>query len=178
MSQGGFLSLRAALTAPERVRALVLMDTRPGVEDPAARPVYDQLMAAWMTPDGPPQEVIDTVAMIILGPGYDGTAQWQERWRAMPEGEVRENYATLMSREDDVAPRVAELTMPALVVHGADDLAIPLDAARGVRRPRCRTRSSSSSRARVTPRTSRTPMRSTPRSSRSSRVSDGFRAAG
>jgi len=27
MSQGGFLSLRAALTAPERVRALVLLDT-------------------------------------------------------------------------------------------------------------------------------------------------------
>ena len=26
MSQGGFLSLRAALTAPERVRALVLID--------------------------------------------------------------------------------------------------------------------------------------------------------
>lgn len=130
MSQGGFLSLRAALTAPERVRALVLMDTRPGVEDPAARPVYDQLMAAWMTPDGPPQEVIDTVAAIILGPGYDATPQWQDRWRAMPKAEVQENYATLMSREDDVAPRVAELTMPALVVHGADDLAIPLDAAR------------------------------------------------
>ena len=36
MSQGGFLSLRAALTAPERVRALVLIDTQAGVEDPAA----------------------------------------------------------------------------------------------------------------------------------------------
>ena len=34
MSQGGFLSLRAALTAPERVRALVLIDTQAGVEDP------------------------------------------------------------------------------------------------------------------------------------------------
>src|SRR5687767_11245414 len=34
MSQGGYLSLRAALTSPERVRALVLIDTQSGVEDP------------------------------------------------------------------------------------------------------------------------------------------------
>src|SRR5712691_5538863 len=34
MSQGGFLSLRAALLAPERVRALVLLDTQAGVDDP------------------------------------------------------------------------------------------------------------------------------------------------
>ena len=32
MSQGGFLSLRVALTAPERVRALILLDTQAGVE--------------------------------------------------------------------------------------------------------------------------------------------------
>jgi len=29
MSQGGFLSLRAALLAPRRVRGLVLIDSRP-----------------------------------------------------------------------------------------------------------------------------------------------------
>ena len=40
MSQGGFLSLRAALLAPERVRALVLIDTQAGVEDPERLPAY------------------------------------------------------------------------------------------------------------------------------------------
>src|ERR1700679_3981509 len=34
MSQGGFLSLRAALLSPDRVRALVLIDTQSGPEDP------------------------------------------------------------------------------------------------------------------------------------------------
>src|SRR3984893_13871949 len=38
MSQGGFLSLPVALTAPERVKALALIDTQAGTEDPAARP--------------------------------------------------------------------------------------------------------------------------------------------
>lgn len=131
MSQGGYLSLRAALTAPERVRALVLIDTQTGVEDPEKLAGYDQLLDAWtQTPGGPPQEVLDTVATIILGPGYAGTPAWQERWRAMPAAKVRQVYATLTSREDDVAPRLAELTMPALVVHGSEDLAIEVALAR------------------------------------------------
>jgi pimeloyl-ACP methyl ester carboxylesterase len=130
MSQGGFLSLRAALSWPERVRGLVLMDTQPGVEDPAKVPAYDALMLAWMAPEGPPQEVVDTVAAIVIGPGYPDTPGWQERWRAMPKPAVQQAYRTLMDREDDVAPRLGELTVPALVVHGNEDLAISLDVAR------------------------------------------------
>lgn len=130
MSQGGFLSFRAALIAPERVRGLVLMDTQPGPEDPAKVAGYDQLQQAWLAPEGPPQEVLDTVATIIIGPGYEDTPRWQARWRATPKDTVRQIYTTLMTREDDVAPRLAELTIPALVVHGAEDLAIELDVAR------------------------------------------------
>jgi pimeloyl-ACP methyl ester carboxylesterase len=130
MSQGGFLSLRAALTAPQRVRALVLMDTQPGTENPANVDGYNQLMEAWMMPDGPPQAVIDTVAAIILGAGYEDTPAWQARWREMPKAKVKQAYETLMSRQDDVSPRVSELTMPALVVHGEQDVAIELDVAR------------------------------------------------
>ena len=40
MSQGGFLLLRAALLAPKRVRALVLIDTQAGPEDPERMPAY------------------------------------------------------------------------------------------------------------------------------------------
>lgn len=130
MSQGGYLSLRAALTAPERVRALVLIDTQAGVEDPAKLPGYDQLLDAWTAPDGPPQEVLDIVAGIILGQSYEGTADWQERWRAMPKERVRQVYETLRTREDDVMARLGELTMPAIVIHGEHDAAIELDVAR------------------------------------------------
>src|SRR5580704_2373745 len=48
MSQGGFLSLRTALLAPERVRALVLIDTQAGVEDPAVAPSYEQMEEIWL----------------------------------------------------------------------------------------------------------------------------------
>lgn len=130
MSQGGYLSLRAALTAPDRVRALVLMDTQPGPEDAEKAAGYHGLIDAWTAPGGPPQAILDTVAQIILGPGWAGTPAWQERWRQLPMDRVRQVFATLVGREDDVAGRVGELTMPALVVHGSDDLAIDVDIAR------------------------------------------------
>jgi pimeloyl-ACP methyl ester carboxylesterase len=130
MSQGGYLSLRAALTAPERVRALVLMDTQPGAEDPEKIAGYDQLTEAWLAPGGPPQEVVDTVAAIILGPGYPDAARWMDPVKEVPEPTMRQIYSTLVTREDDVTPRLAELTMPALVIHGDQDLAIELETAR------------------------------------------------
>ena len=64
MSQGGFVSLRAALTAPDRVRALVLIDSQAGQEDPAVAPGYEQLHQAWL--DHGPAPVQEMVASIIL----------------------------------------------------------------------------------------------------------------
>jgi pimeloyl-ACP methyl ester carboxylesterase len=124
MSQGGFLSFRAALKEPERVRALVLMDTQTGVEGAEKIQAYNQLVELWTAPDGPPQQVLDTVSAIILGPDFAEAPHWQERWVAMPNSHVRQAYETLVSRADDVAPRLSELTMPALVLHGEQDLAI------------------------------------------------------
>ena len=80
MSQGGFLWLRAALTAPDRVRALVLIDSQAGLEDPAWRRAYEQMHQVWLEHGpGPVQEV---VASIILGPGrWDGWyAKWNEQY--------------------------------------------------------------------------------------------------
>src|ERR1700685_3646022 len=48
LSQGGFLLLRAALSAPARVRALVLIDTQSGLEDPARMAGYLQMQETWL----------------------------------------------------------------------------------------------------------------------------------
>lgn len=125
MSQGGFLSMRAALTAPERVRALVLIDTQAGTEDPAKLEGYNQLVEAWFAPTGPPQEVLDIVTSIIIGPDYDGSPAWQEKWRGIGEQQMRQIYATLTGR-DDIWDRIGEIRQPTLVIHGDSDAAIEL----------------------------------------------------
>src|SRR6516225_6439653 len=48
MSQGGFLSLRAAMLAPRRVRGLILIDSQAGTEAEDSRPGYEQLHQMWL----------------------------------------------------------------------------------------------------------------------------------
>lgn len=128
MSQGGFVSLRAALLAPERVRGLILLDTQSGCEDPALVPSYDLLHATWLeSGPGPVQEV---VASIILGPGE--WPEWYAAWAALAPEQMSLAYRCLMDR-DDITARLGEITCPALIVHGTDDAAIPFAKAEALR---------------------------------------------
>jgi len=135
MSQGGFLSLRAALTAPDRVRALVLIDSQAGQEDPAVAPGYEQIHQTWLEHGpGPVQEV---VASIILGPGqWDGWyAKWSEQytqWAPDDLAQLTWPFRCLMDR-DDITGRLAGITCPTLIVHGTADAGIPLARAETVR---------------------------------------------
>ena len=126
MSQGGFISLRVALLAPERVRALILLDTQAGTEDPAVIPLYQGMVDAWVA-DGPTEDLAATVAGLIIGdPAL--SADWITRWRARPQESLSQPGTTLLTR-DSLWDRLVEITAPALVVHGTADVAISLDHA-------------------------------------------------
>lgn len=130
MSQGGFLSLRAALTAPERVRALILMDTQAGGEDPALAEGYEQMIDTWMAA-GPVDELTDIIANIIIAEPV-ANAEWVAKWKELDERAGREGMkeagACLLGR-DDITDRLGEITCPALVIHGTEDTAITMDQA-------------------------------------------------
>jgi pimeloyl-ACP methyl ester carboxylesterase len=126
MSQGGFLSLRAALLAPERVRALVLLDTQAGLEDPANVEVYAGMLDTWVSV-GPVDELTSVVADIIVAQP-DENARWIAKWRARPAAPMRQAGDCLLGR-DDITDRLGEITCPALVVHGTSDTAIPMERA-------------------------------------------------
>lgn len=126
MSQGGFISLRVALAAPERVRGLVLIDTQAGTEDPDVAPLYQGMIDDWTT-NGVSDEVASVVASIILG-DPTLTDYWTAVWKARPKELMAQPSHTLMTR-DDIWDRVPEITAPALVIHGTADAAIGMDKA-------------------------------------------------
>ena len=126
MSQGGFISMRAALRAPDRVLGLGLIDTQAGVEAEEVRPAYDAMIDQWTT-SGPSAELASAVANIIMSSGYDDS-RWIAKWQARPKESIREPYRALMSR-DDLSDRLADITAPAIVFHGEVDTAIPMDKA-------------------------------------------------
>jgi 3-oxoadipate enol-lactonase len=128
MSQGGFLSLRAALLAPERVRALVLIDTQAGQEDPALAPSYQQMEEIWLAQG--PEPVQEIVASIILG-GVD-PQPWFAKWAGLDRAGLQHSFRCLMDR-DDITGRIGEISAPALIVHGTADAAIPMAKAEELR---------------------------------------------
>jgi 3-oxoadipate enol-lactonase len=126
MSQGGFLSIRAALTAPDRVLGLGLIDTQAGTESEEMRPAYDAMLNEWTT-NGPSDALAGAVAGIIMSPGYDHS-HWIAKWQARPRDFILRPYRTLMER-DDISDRLADINAPAIVFHGEADVAIPMEKA-------------------------------------------------
>jgi pimeloyl-ACP methyl ester carboxylesterase len=129
MSQGGFVSLRVALTAPDRVRGLILLDTQAGTEDPEVVPLYQAMLDEWVTV-GPSDQIAEVVAGLILGqPAL--TEEWVPRWRARPHQSLAMPGRALITR-DDVTDRLGEIGAPAVVVHGTADASITMDKARAL----------------------------------------------
>jgi 3-oxoadipate enol-lactonase len=126
MSQGGFLSLRAALLAPEQVRALVLIDTQAGVEDPKRLPAYRQMQATWLQV-GPVDELAEGIANLIIGDPVLNEV-WIAKWRELSIESMRAPADCLFER-DDISERLSEISCPAIVFHGTADQSIEIERA-------------------------------------------------
>ena len=127
MSQGGFLSLRFALAHPQRTAGLVLIDTQSGREDPEKAQQYDVMHEVW-TGSGASDQLLEMVAAIIVGNRRSESAQWIAKWKAMDPARLTSIYRTLMDR-DDLTERLAEIRVPAVVIHGTEDVAIDISLA-------------------------------------------------
>jgi pimeloyl-ACP methyl ester carboxylesterase len=126
MSQGGFCSLRVALLAPERVRALVLIDTQAGAEEPDKVELYGDMIEAWVSV-GPGDGLAQIIAGIIIDdPAHDD--DWIAKWQARDRELLREPGRCLLGR-DDITDRLGEISCPAFVVHGTNDGAISIELA-------------------------------------------------
>jgi 3-oxoadipate enol-lactonase len=137
MSQGGFLSLRAALLAPHRVKGLVLIDTQSGTEDPERLPAYRQMAETWLQV-GPVDELADAISALIIGdPALN--AAWIAKWHELPRDNMRQVSDCLFDR-DDITDRIHEITCPAIVFHGTADASIEIDLGEALCRglPGCR----------------------------------------
>jgi pimeloyl-ACP methyl ester carboxylesterase len=126
-SQGGYAALRAALRHPARVRALVLIDTRAGVDEEPVREAYRQTLETWRE-NGPVAPLVEGLMTGILGPENAVPAlreTWRPRWEAISGERIHHAMNNLLDR-DDLAGRLDEIEQPALVIHGEADEGIPL----------------------------------------------------
>ncbi len=126
MSQGGFLALRAALKTPERVRALILVDTHARTFAPEEREGFGTLFDS-IEATGWNDEAVAALYGVLFAQGYTDP-YWAGKWRSRPPGAIRPARDCLFGR-DDITGRLGEITCPVLIVHGEDDAGIPISDA-------------------------------------------------
>lgn len=128
MSQGGFLSLRCALTHPDIVRGLVMIDSQAGPELAEKMPAYKQMIDTFVN-QGLTPELGNAIAFIILGQNFAQAEDWKEKWRGFKPVNIMGTFQALAGR-DDITERLPEIDVPTLIIHGDADVAIPLDRAK------------------------------------------------
>jgi len=130
MSQGGYLSLRAALRHPQVVRALVLIDTQALPEEAEKMAGHQVIIQEWLE-RGLSDERARTIEHIILGDGWEGASAWRAAWQRMQPADLLACFTTLATR-DDISGELGRITAPALVLHGDADHAIALERAQAM----------------------------------------------
>lgn len=125
-SQGGFLALRAALLAPDRVRAVAVLGSSAPAEEPRQKAAFEQLHDAFVGGGGadgdgagPPEQVLDALATICFGERFDAEP-WRATWRRWPAEQFSFAFRALADR-DELRHRLPEVAVPVLVMHGTAD---------------------------------------------------------
>ncbi len=120
-SQGGFLAMRAALLAPDRISGLAILGSSAAAEAAEQRAAYmlmhDSFVAGGAS--GPPEEIIEIMGQICLGE-YADAERWKASWRVWPTDQFSLAFHALVDR-DSITDRLGEIDSPVLVLHGTAD---------------------------------------------------------
>jgi pimeloyl-ACP methyl ester carboxylesterase len=122
--------MRAAWKYPDRVKALVLIDTAAALFSEEVLAGYRETADAWLS-QGPVGEIATGMASLLFGPKYDARI-WLAKWQSKPPCESAHPWETVLSR-DDFMPKLKEIRCPSLVFHGSADQAFDLETAKGLR---------------------------------------------
>ena len=131
MSQGGFLTMRAALKAPERVTALVLIDTAADNDGPETLAGYRIMVDTWIE-HGPVPDLTAVIANIIIAEPNE-SKKTIAKWQNFTTEAIKATANCLLNR-DDITDRLGEIKCPAIILHGTADTAISMERAEELRK--------------------------------------------
>lgn len=133
LSMGGMAAMRLAASHPDRVAALVLMDTSAGGETWWNRVKYGALAGAFAR-IGPRDFILKPVAKLMFGQTFRREQPDQARaWIAVFQGLDRQACrlaVDMVRNRRDVHDRLPRIAAPTLVIVGEEDVATPPALAR------------------------------------------------
>jgi len=128
LSMGGMIGMRLALTRPDVLRSLTLMDTTARAEDPDRVDVSNTTRSLALS--GELERILAVIPQSFLGEEFiaqhpDQVETWIDSLRkGNVEGFMRALGGVI--QRDDVTDRLGEIKLPTLVIHGGNDVLIEL----------------------------------------------------
>ena len=123
ISMGGYVALAFARRHPRRLRALVLCDTRAEADDAAGRAAREQTIAL-VREKGVGALVEKMLPKLVRDAGSDLAAEIRRIASSQPAAAVADALRMMRDRPDST-PGLASITVPTLVVVGAEDAITP-----------------------------------------------------
>jgi 3-oxoadipate enol-lactonase len=135
LSMGGYVVFAFYRKYAHRLRGLILTATRAGADSPAGRAARDQMMD--LAREKGVAAIAESMLPKLLAPQtYPSCSDLVEKVRAITLGVSLEgvlgDLAALKERPDST-PTLAQIDVPTIILHGADDQIIPLGEAEVMR---------------------------------------------
>lgn len=134
LSIGGMIALRAALAAPDRVEALIVVDSSAEVDPALARAKYRLLGAVARVVGIRP--VLGPVIRLMFGRSTrrdqpELVAEWRQRFAEVHVPSILAGLESLIRRRPTL-DRLGEIRVPTLVVVGEEDTSLPPSRSRAI----------------------------------------------
>ena len=133
MSMGGYVALRFALRYPERTRGIVMIASTALPNTPDEQVEFAKEFDKVAEAPTIPRDWAEWVASVVFGATTarshpDVVESWTEHWMAYSGPSLVAEANCWLPRED-LTDRLPEIPVPVLVVHGVEDVAIPIERA-------------------------------------------------
>lgn len=131
-SQGGFVALRAALLAPERIQAVGALGSSADEESEASKGAYLPMRDAFLSGSiwNPPAQAIAVMGGVCFGSDFDA-GPWKRTWESWSHDQFQLAFSALVGR-DSIFDKIGAIRCPTLVMHGGKDVAYSVDTGRRI----------------------------------------------
>jgi len=136
LSMGGYVSFAFYRQFPQRVRALILVDTKSEADTPEARENRNKLREAVLQ-GGSSAVANDQIPKLFAPESYKSKPDVVAQLAGVIE---RTDPATILATmpglagRPDSTPMLPQISVPTLVIHGKDDMMMPVEKARQMAR--------------------------------------------
>jgi len=134
LSIGGMVAMRAAITVPNRVSGLILVDTHAGAETPYKKLKYRAMAIGVKTIGARP--FLPAISKLMFGittrrRDPELVKVWEERFASVDVPSMLLGLRALV-RRDSVVDRLRSIEIPSLVIVGDEDVSLPVTCSKEI----------------------------------------------